>query len=111
MSLPRGRDATGNEGAGARSRCRKTHRQIQRRHRNGNRTALALHIRNARCGREDGTIPAGIEAQSRLAWKYIPAAIERARMTTADLVKVTTSLTNAKDVSAYVNVRGSSWAK
>jgi hypothetical protein len=32
-------------------------------------------------------------------------------MTTADLVKVTTSLTNAKDVSAYVNVRGSSWAK
>jgi 2-iminobutanoate/2-iminopropanoate deaminase len=55
---------------------------------------------------EDGTIPAGIEAQSRLAWKYILAAIERAGMTTADLVKVTTSLTNAKDVPAYVKVRG-----
>jgi 2-iminobutanoate/2-iminopropanoate deaminase len=55
---------------------------------------------------DDGTIPAGIEAQSRLAWKYIVAALEKARMTTADLVKVTTSLTNAEDIPGSVKVRG-----
>ena len=55
---------------------------------------------------EDGTIPKGIEAQSRLAWGYILKALESARMTAADLVKVTTSLTDAQDVPAYVKVRG-----
>jgi 2-iminobutanoate/2-iminopropanoate deaminase len=55
---------------------------------------------------EDGKIPPGIEAQSRLAWGYIVAALEKAGMTTKDLVKVTTSLTNAEDISAYVKVRG-----
>jgi 2-iminobutanoate/2-iminopropanoate deaminase len=54
---------------------------------------------------DDGSIPPGIEAQSRLAWKYILAALQGAKMTTADLVKVTTSLTNPKDVPAYVKVR------
>jgi 2-iminobutanoate/2-iminopropanoate deaminase len=55
---------------------------------------------------DDGKIPPGIEAQSRLAWKYIVAALEEAKMTTGDLVKVTTSLTNAADIPAYVKVRG-----
>jgi 2-iminobutanoate/2-iminopropanoate deaminase len=55
---------------------------------------------------DDGTLPQGIEAQSRLAWKYILAALTEANMTTADLVKVTTSLTNAKDIAAYAKVRG-----
>jgi 2-iminobutanoate/2-iminopropanoate deaminase len=55
---------------------------------------------------EDGTIPSGIEAQSRLAWRYIIAALDKAGMTTGDLVKVTTSLTNAADIPAYVKVRG-----
>jgi 2-iminobutanoate/2-iminopropanoate deaminase len=55
---------------------------------------------------DDGKIPSGIEAQSRLAWEYILAALERAKMTTDDLVKVTTSLTNAEDVPGYVKVRG-----
>jgi 2-iminobutanoate/2-iminopropanoate deaminase len=54
---------------------------------------------------DDGKIPAGIEAQSRLAWGYILAMLERAGMTTADLVKVTTSLTNAADIPGYVKVR------
>jgi len=54
---------------------------------------------------DDGTLPAGIEAQTRLAWKYILAALAEAKMTTADLVKVTTSLTNAKDIAAYAKVR------
>jgi 2-iminobutanoate/2-iminopropanoate deaminase len=55
---------------------------------------------------DDGKIPPGIEAQSRLAWGYILAALEKARMTTADLVKVTTSLTSAEDIPGYVKVRG-----
>jgi 2-iminobutanoate/2-iminopropanoate deaminase len=55
---------------------------------------------------DDGKIPSGIEAQSRLAWGYIIAALDKAGMTTADLVKVTTSLTNAADIPAYVKVRG-----
>jgi len=55
---------------------------------------------------DDGTLPEGIEAQSRLAWKYILAALAEAKMTTADLVKVTTSLTSAKDIAAYAKVRG-----
>jgi 2-iminobutanoate/2-iminopropanoate deaminase len=32
--------------------------------------------------------------------------LEKAGMTTADLVKVTTSLTDAKDIQAYAKVRG-----
>ena len=55
---------------------------------------------------DDGTFPAGIEAQTRLAWKYILTMLTKAEMTTADLVKVTTSLTNAQDIPAYVKVRG-----
>ena len=55
---------------------------------------------------DDGTFPEGIEAQTRLAWKYILAMLTKAEMTTADLVKVTTSLTNAQDIPAYVKVRG-----
>jgi 2-iminobutanoate/2-iminopropanoate deaminase len=54
---------------------------------------------------DDGTLPAGIEAQSRLAWKYILAALAEARMTTADLVKVTTTLTDAKNIAGYAKVR------
>jgi 2-iminobutanoate/2-iminopropanoate deaminase len=55
---------------------------------------------------DNGTFPEGIEAQKRLAWKYILAMLTKAEMTTADLVKVTTSLTNAQDIPAYVKVRG-----
>ena len=32
--------------------------------------------------------------------------LTKAEMTTADLVKVTTSLTNARDIPGYVKVRG-----
>jgi 2-iminobutanoate/2-iminopropanoate deaminase len=55
---------------------------------------------------DDGTVPEGIEAQTRLAWKYILAMLEKAGMTTADLVKVTTSLIDSKDIPAYAKVRG-----
>jgi 2-iminobutanoate/2-iminopropanoate deaminase len=55
---------------------------------------------------EDGRIPDGIEAQTRLAWGHILAMLEKAGMTTADLVKVTTSLTNPQDIAVYAKVRG-----
>ena len=55
---------------------------------------------------DDGTIPAGIEAQTQLAWKHVLAALAKAGMTTADLVKVTTSLTDARDIPAYAKIRG-----
>ncbi len=54
---------------------------------------------------DNGTYPKGIEAQARLTWKHILAALEKAGMTTADLVKVTTSLIHADDVPTYVKVR------
>jgi 2-iminobutanoate/2-iminopropanoate deaminase len=54
---------------------------------------------------DGGKFPEGIEAQTRLAWGYILAALAKAEMTTANLVKVTTSLTNARDIPAYVKVR------
>ena len=54
---------------------------------------------------DDGTLPKGIEAQARLAWKHVLAMLEKAGMTIADLVKVTTSLTNAQDIPGYAKVR------
>jgi 2-iminobutanoate/2-iminopropanoate deaminase len=57
-----------------------------------------LHTSGTPGVRDDGTFPEGIEAQTRLAWKYILAMLTKAEMTTADLVKVTTSLTDARDV-------------
>jgi 2-iminobutanoate/2-iminopropanoate deaminase len=55
---------------------------------------------------DDGAIPEGIEAQARLAWGHILGMLQKAGMTTADIVKVTTSLTNAWDIPAYAKVRG-----
>jgi 2-iminobutanoate/2-iminopropanoate deaminase len=54
----------------------------------------------------DGTFPQGIEAQTHLAWTYLLEILQKANMATADLVKVTTSLTNAQDIPAYVRIRG-----
>jgi 2-iminobutanoate/2-iminopropanoate deaminase len=53
----------------------------------------------------DGTFPTGIEAQSRLVWKYLAEMLAKANMGMTDLVKVTTSLTDAEDVPAFVKVR------
>lgn len=54
---------------------------------------------------EDGRIPEGIEAQTRQAWKNVFAALDKAGMTTADLVKVTTTLINTADIPGYVKIR------
>jgi len=53
----------------------------------------------------EGTFPSGIEAQAQLAWAYILEALTRAEMTPADLVKVTTYLTDAQDIPGYAKVR------
>lgn len=54
---------------------------------------------------ESGTLPVGIEAQSRLAWKNILAALANAGMGIGDVVRVTTTLTNAADIPTYGKVR------
>jgi 2-iminobutanoate/2-iminopropanoate deaminase len=52
-----------------------------------------------------GELPAGIEAQARLAWQNVLEILQKANMTTRDLVKVTSWLTNAADIPAYAKVR------
>ena len=52
-----------------------------------------------------GEVPNDIESQSRLAWENALEVLQKSGMTVADLVKVTTSLTDAKDIPAYAKVR------
>jgi len=54
---------------------------------------------------DDGRLPASIEEQTRLAWRHIFSVLASAGMSKADLVKVTTWLTSADLVPAYVKVR------
>jgi 2-iminobutanoate/2-iminopropanoate deaminase len=54
---------------------------------------------------DNGLIPEGIEAQARLAWNHISAMLQAAGMSVGNLVKVTTSLTDARDIPAYTKVR------
>ena len=52
-----------------------------------------------------GEVPNDIESQSRLAWENALEVLQKSGMTVADIVKVTTSLTDAKDISAYAKIR------
>jgi 2-iminobutanoate/2-iminopropanoate deaminase len=52
-----------------------------------------------------GELPAGIEAQTRLAWKNVLDGLSKAGMTADDIVKVSTSLIDAGDIAAYARVR------
>ena len=52
-----------------------------------------------------GEVPKDIEGQSRLAWENVLEVLNKAGMTVADIVKVTTSLTDAKDIPAYAKIR------
>ena len=54
---------------------------------------------------EEGDVPDGIEAQTRQAWKNVFAALDKAGMTAADLVKVTTTLINTADIPGYAKIR------
>lgn len=53
----------------------------------------------------DGTLPPDITGQSKQAWENIMAILEKAGMEVTDIVKVTTSLLDAKYVGDYANVR------
>ena len=53
----------------------------------------------------NGELPAGIDAQARLAWQNVVEVLKKANMTVRDIVKVTSWLTNAADISAYAKVR------
>ena len=55
--------------------------------------------------RMDGTIPADIVEQSRLAWQNLEAQLKAAGMTLDNLVKVTTILPNPGDVAAAREAR------
>src|SRR5262245_27919320 len=52
-----------------------------------------------------GEMPPDIEGQAEIAWRHILEMLQRAGMTTADLVKVTHYLTRSSDIPAYVKVR------
>jgi 2-iminobutanoate/2-iminopropanoate deaminase len=53
----------------------------------------------------NGDLPNDISGQAEIAWKHVVGILERAGMTVADLVKVTTYLTRAEDIAAYAKVR------
>lgn len=53
----------------------------------------------------NGKMPEGIEAQIRQAWANVVQALEEGDMTLENIVKVTTTLTSAKDIPAYAKVR------
>jgi 2-iminobutanoate/2-iminopropanoate deaminase len=52
-----------------------------------------------------GELPPDIETQTRIAWENVLEIMKKAGMTAQDLVKVTTTLTDAKDIPAYVKIR------
>jgi 2-iminobutanoate/2-iminopropanoate deaminase len=54
---------------------------------------------------EEGALPEGIEAQSELAWKNVLRLLDKAGMSTRDIIKVTQYLINADDIKAYAKVR------
>jgi enamine deaminase RidA (YjgF/YER057c/UK114 family) len=53
----------------------------------------------------DGKLPDGIVAQAEQAWTNVVAALTKADMGVADLVKITQYLTDPSDVAAYAEVR------
>src|SRR5262245_32749163 len=53
----------------------------------------------------DGHLPSDIAGQAEIAWTHIIAMLDKAGMTTRDLVKVTHYLIRPSDIPAYVVVR------
>ena len=52
-----------------------------------------------------GDLPKDITGQAERAWEHVVRILDRAGMTTADVVKVTQYLTRAEDIPAYGKVR------
>ncbi len=53
----------------------------------------------------NGPLPADLTGQAELAWRNILHMLEAAKMTTADIVKITHYLTRETDIAEYVKVR------
>jgi 2-iminobutanoate/2-iminopropanoate deaminase len=53
----------------------------------------------------DGHLPSDIAGQADIAWQNIVSMLDKASMTTADIVKVTQYLTAADDIATYARVR------
>ena len=53
----------------------------------------------------DGSLPRQISGQAELAWEHVVRLLHRARMTVADIVKVTQYLTRTEDILAYGRAR------
>ena len=54
---------------------------------------------------KDGSVPQGIEAQTRQAFANVAEALEAANMTIKDIVKIVTSLNDSADKALYVKTR------
>ena len=54
---------------------------------------------------KDGSVPQGIEAQTRQAFANVIEALAAANMTIRDIVKIVTSLSNSADKALYVKTR------
>ena len=54
---------------------------------------------------KSGELPKDIEGQSRQVWANMIEILDQAEMTINDIVKVTTSLIDARDIPTYVKVR------
>jgi enamine deaminase RidA (YjgF/YER057c/UK114 family) len=52
-----------------------------------------------------GELPKDFTRQAELAWENVLRLLDKAGMTTADIVKVTQYLTRAEDIAAYAKVR------
>ena len=52
-----------------------------------------------------GDLPNDISGQAGLAWEHVVRMLQQARMTVADIVKVTQYLTRVEDIKAYAEVR------
>ena len=52
-----------------------------------------------------GGLPNDISGQAGLAWEHVVRMLQQARMTVADIVKVTQYLTRVEDIKAYAEVR------
>ncbi len=54
---------------------------------------------------KDGELPPDIETQTRLAWGNVLEALEKAKMTRADIVKVVSTLVNKDHIQTYGKIR------
>lgn len=64
-----------------------------------------LHVAGQTALQKDGSVPEGIEAQTKAVWSNIVAILAEAKMAITDIVKINTYLTRAEDFAGMANVR------